>query len=342
VGVVEDMLSHQIDLLRVEAGARGEALALLTQLQNELIAALAKADLTALGKTRLTALLDETTNTINDYYAQLQDDAHAMLGGVAESTAKATADIIENAVAIDMTASLPTAAYLDRIVGNTLIMGAPSEEWWARQAQDTAFRFSNAVRQGLVAGDTNEEIVARVAGSRDVAGIMDISRSNARSLIHTSIQAVANSARNETYQKNADVVEGTRQVSTLDSHTTDICIAYDGAEYDLEGNPIGDTSLPYENGVPRHWGCRSVEIPITKEIEGAPVPPEGERASSDGPVPGDFTFEDYLNTRTVAQQDEQLGAGRAQMWREGTITLQQLLDLHGNPMTLDELRAKYG
>src|SRR5712664_2951814 len=167
------MLSHQIDLLRVEAGARGEALALLTQLQNELIAALAKADLTALGKTRLTALLDETTNTINDYYAQLQDDAHAMLGGVAESTAKATADIIENAVAIDMTASLPTAAYLDRIVGNTLIMGAPSEEWWARQAQDTAFRFSNAVRQGLVAGDTNEEIVARVAGSRDVAGIMD-------------------------------------------------------------------------------------------------------------------------------------------------------------------------
>jgi len=37
-----------------------------------------------------------------------------------------------------------------------------------------------------------------------------------------------------------------------------------------------------------------------------------------------------------------LGSGRAQLWRDGKLTLEQLLDLSGNPLTLAQLRAKYG
>lgn len=40
-------------------------------------------------------------------------------------------------------------------------------------------------------------------------------------------------------------------------------------------------------------------------------------------------------------QDEQLGAGRAALWRKGTITLEQLLSLDGNPLTLAQLEKRY-
>jgi hypothetical protein len=36
-----------------------------------------------------------------------------------------------------------------------------------------------------------------------------------------------------------------------------------------------------------------------------------------------------------------LGKGRAELWRDGKITLQQLLDQRGNPLTLQQLRQRY-
>lgn len=61
----------------------------------------------------------------------------------------------------------------------------------------------------------------------------------------------------------------------------------------------------------------------------------------DGQVAASTTFEAFLERKGKAFQDEMLGKGRAQLWRDGTITLPQLLDLKGNPLTLAELKAKY-
>lgn len=338
-------MSHQLDLLRLEAGVRARVIALLNQLQRELTAQLASEDLTAFGKARTTALLKQATETIDSYFARAEGVLDTAMTGAAEVTAQHAADTMEAALGVDFSATLPTATFLERIASNVMIQGAPSAEWWSRQSVDTAFRFSNAVRQGMVAGETNETIVARVAGRKGFPGVMEVSRTNARALVHTSIQEVANDARRETFKKNADVISGIRQVSTLDSHTTEICMAYDGAEYDLEGEPINGTKLPYNGGVPRHWGCRSVEVPITKSAKelGIDVPelPPSERAAAGGPVPADTTFEQFLDRKGEEFQDEVLGPGRAQLWRDDKITLQQLLNLSGNPLTLEELRAKY-
>lgn len=344
--VAMEMLRHQIDLLRLEGGARVTAVRVLNNLLGELTAALAEHDLTKFSKARLNVLLGQATDTIDQYYANLHDKLQTTLTGVAEVQAAHVGSTLDEALAVvNLSAGLPTETYLERIASNAVVMGAPSEEWWARQAKDTAFRFANAVRQGLVAGDTTETIVARVAGRQGYPGIMDISRANARSLVHTSIQEVANEARMETFQQNADVIEGVMQLSTLDSNTTDICIAYDQMEWTLDGDPIDD-ALPFDGGPPRHWGCRSILVPVTKTFKelgvDAPEPKGGTRASEDGPVPLATTFEKFLDGQTEEQQDEQLGAGRAQLWRDGTITLPQLLDLRGNPLTLEELQSRYG
>ena len=66
------------------------------------------------------------------------------------------------------------------------------------------------------------------------------------------------------------------------------------------------------------------------------------RSSMDGRVAADLTFADFLKGKSPEFVDEMLGKGRAQLWRDGTITLNQLLDQRGNPLTLAQLRQRYG
>ena len=54
-----------------------------------------------------------------------------------------------------------------------------------------------------------------------------------------------------------------------------------------------------------------------------------------------MTMTEYLNSRTKEQLDEQLGVGRAELFRSGVITRSQLLDLRGNPLSLSQLQSKY-
>ena len=61
-------------------------------------------------------------------------------------------------------------------------------------------------------------------------------------------------------------------------------------------------------------------MPITKTFRelgiDIPEPGGGERASADGPVKASITFEEFLERMGTAFQDETLGPGRAQLWRE--------------------------
>lgn len=87
------------------------------------------------------------------------------------------------------------------------------------------------------------------------------------------------------------------------------------------------------NGIITH-NCRCVIVPDTGRGVG------GTRASMDGPTTG--TFADFLERKGEDFQNEVLGPGRAQLWRDGKITLQDLVNGRGNPLTLAELRKRHG
>jgi len=173
-------------------------------------------------------------------------------------------------------------------------------------------------------------------------------RAAVRALVQTSVQTAANNARLAVFKRNADVLEGVQQISTLDTHTTEICIAYDHMSWDLDGNPINGTTLPFNGGPPRHWNCRSVLIPLTKSWEDLGAEdmkdqmPEGTRASMDGQVSEKLTYEDWLRGKSESEQDKVLGAGKAALWRAGKINATQLLDQSGRPLTLEQLQQRYG
>lgn len=99
------------------------------------------------------------------------------------------------------------------------------------------------------------------------------------------------------------------------------------------------------NGIVVH-NCRSTVIPILKTLREMGIDRDNfqqtTRASMDGQVAADITFDQFLKGKPQSFADQMLGKGRAELWREGKITLTQLLNAKGQPLTLKQLAEKYG
>lgn len=321
----------QLDLLRHSASVEGKTLRLLETMRKQLIGKLAGEKLTTFGKARLNALLKDASGLIDATYKRIAEDLSRSMESVSELVAKPVP------LAVGLSVAAPSPSVLGALIKNTLIEGAPSAQWWSRQSMDTAFRFANAVRQGIAQGETNDQIFRKVGQVTDLAG------RNSRALVQTAIMQVAGDARMALIDANTDIYAGYRHLSTLDGHTTPQCIARSGLVWNLDKEPVGH-SMAFKQP-PIHWGCRSVMLGVLKSFKelGINLPePQGlTRASAEGQIDRSTTFDAFLGRRSVAEQDAQLGAGRAQMWRDGKITLRQLVDNAGNPLTLEQLRGKY-
>ena len=93
--------------------------------------------------------------------------------------------------------------------------------------------------------------------------------------------------------------------------------------------------------------AEAAEVPVLKSwqelgLGDMPQIPVGTRASMDGYVPADITMESWLAGKSQAMQDAMLGKGRAELWRSGKITLTDLVDQRGRPLSLHDLRQRLG
>lgn len=347
------MADHGVDLLRVSAGVNRKVLAMLGELESDVAARLARSNISATARARLGAVESDVNELISDQYSGIGSFVTQRMAALAPVEAAVTAGTVNSLVGVSIMDGVLPSSTLKTLFSDVMIRGAPSSKWWAKQASDVIFRFAQQVRLGMAQGETNGQIVTRVRGSAGVPGLLDGPRRNAEALVRTSVQTVANAARKSVFDQNNDVLKGYQQVSTLDTRTTEICIAYDGAAWDMDGNPIAPNELPFinddgdpENGVPRHWGCRSTLIPLVKSWEELGVHVKefspSVRVSMDGEVAAKMTYDDWLEGRSEAEQADILGAGKAKLWREGKITVTDLLDQKGRPMTLADLKEKHG
>lgn len=287
---------------------------------------------------RFKELLAGIRVTIDDFYTiinnRLGENLSEYVAIESQNTSKVLSDLVATSAAV-----IPPNK-LAKIYSESMIDGSPSSTWWKRQSLKLKNNFEDNIRQGLILGETNSQLVSRVRGTKAFGyrnGIMNIARNDAEALVKSSVQTVANQARFETIELNHDIVSAYRHVSTLDSRTSDQCIVRDGLRWDsVTKKPIGH-NLPFRVP-PIHWNCRSTLIP---EIGGFEPADDATRASSDGQVKASTTFESYLKGKSAAFQDEVLGKGKAQLYRDGKITLRQLLDQSGNPLTLSELQTMY-
>ena len=324
---------------RVAIQSRAIIVKLLENLEKELIAKVTDG-VTDWSKARIDKQLKEASSVIKQYYDEAAGIARDTTTSVAQVSASATTDSLLMAVGNQVAmAAIPTASYLETLAGNTIIQGATQSAWWSRQSEDTAFKFQSAVRQGLVAAETTPQIVKRVRG------VLDISKRNAETLVHTSVQSVANTTREKIFADNDDVMSGKEWSSALDRRTCPTCGALDGKRWTTDSKPISH-SMVYQIP-PKHFKCRCSMIPVLKTWKELGINmdelSDNTRASMEGQVT-DKTFADWLKRKTESDPtfaDLTLGKGRAELWRNNKITMDQMIS-GGKPLSLSELQAKYG
>jgi len=198
-------------------------------------------------------------------------------------------------------------------------------------------RVETAIRMGIVEGQTIDEIIRRLKGTRAMNytdGILDISRRSAKSMAITYISHVSSAARQQVFESNSTLLKGVEWVSTLDGRTSSVCQARDGEVYPTNSGPRP----------PAHIGCRSTTIPVLKSWKELGIDieevPEGTRASMDGQVSAKETYQTWLAKKPADFQDHVLGKGKGELFRKGDLTLDKFVDLNGHALTLEQLQAK--
>lgn len=153
-----------------------------------------------------------------------------------------------------------------------------------------------------------------------------------------------------TYQANADVLQGIELVATIDSDTTVICLDLDGTIYALDDPNL---QLP-----PFHYQCRTVPAPVVDwDALGREPPPEGTRSARDFSnvseeelerggrgrvgevtrIPTSVKGEQWLRDQPQRVQEKMLGVGKAKLFRDGDISLSDILRRDNSTVPLSEL-----
>jgi len=325
---------RQLLLERVIAGQN----AAVNKQLNDIAAALQKQlkgkELTEYQGRRLDKAIDELKAIVNVKKPDLSD--------LTSAEAAFFKDAMLN-VGID--AVLPPVTALETIAQSSLIQGATIGDWFSRLNDSARFDVERVVKNGVLLGQTNAQIAKELIGIGDKGGQpIAKARRDAMAITRTAVQTVANETRLASLEANAKIIKAVQWVSTLDSRTSEICMARSGKTWTYpDFKPIGH-KIPWNGGPPAHWNCRSTFIPVTKsfaELTGGKIKDTIEpatRASMDGSVAADLTFDQFLKNKPPEFADKMLGKGRAELWRSGKITLNQLLDQRGNPLTLEQLK----
>lgn len=350
----DEAIAHQVGLQRYSTGVVRRIMALLNRTDADLMAALSAAldRLPAESFTveRLESLLHSVRSLNAEAYRRVGADLHSEMRELAEYEAGYQRRMFEAAVPAQALAAvrwdrvdlgLAHAAAMSQPFGGRLL-----REWGPRLAENRAFRIRESVRLGFNEGQSIQEIVRRVRGTRAKGrsdGVIEVDRRHAESLVRTAVSHTAGYVRDKFYKEHGDLIKAVVWVSTLDSKTSHDCRLRDGKQYTPKTHrPIGH-GLPWLGGPGRaHWRCRSTSVPVTKSWRELGIDiddmPAGTRASMDGQVAADLTYGQWLKGQSASRQDEVLGPARGKLFRQGGLDIEKFADDRGRWKTLDQLR----
>lgn len=383
-------LRHQVALRRYSDIQRRAMLDVLEAADADLVAQLRARLGPVLDATnrnqRLNALLRDVRAKRRALMSSLEETTQSQMEALAEAEAAWEQRIMAEAVPVQFDlASIP----LDRLKAaatGTPMHGKRLGEWFKHLGDSDRARVNQAVQLGVVNGETLDDIVRRLAGTRAnnySDGVLSTTRREAETIARTAVNHVSNSARSEVWDANDDIIWGLRWTATLDGRTSPVCQARDGAIAVNPGREIPpgtDLLDPQDARPPGHPNCRSVMVamlspdmiigdrPFVSDSrtraerekdfrrEARDADPDAWKAMTPternaevkrirdkwgddniGTVPASTTYEEWMGRQSAEFQDATLGPSRAEMFREGKVTLDQFVDAGGRSRTLNEL-----
>ncbi len=351
----DQLIAHQIQLLRFSRGLAGRINALLNRAEPELRARL-KARLeriAALGfdpGPDTTKRLIKTSQLIAEINRPTFKDINALirkeLVGLSIAETQFVAGIINTALPVVASLAIPSPAELRGIVFARPFNNRILRDWLATYSFGDRRRMMDEIRQGILFNETPTQIGTRIFGTRALGGadgVREITRRGAQTLAQTATSAISNGVRSLLYKKNKRFIRREQYVATLDSRTTPICQSLDGELF-----PTGTGPIP-----PIHMNCRSIRVPVIdgrklgrrpanrateRELRGLRGPARRRAVEKlVGPVPGTTTYSDFLRDSSARFQDDVLGPARGKLFRAGEIDLKGFVDNSGDRFTLRQL-----
>lgn len=279
---------------------------------------------------RLSYLRDSLSELVDSNFKILSNKAVSSMGDVALLESSASLKLIKKAMPISIDMLAPSPVTLRSLVTTKPFEGKLLEDWFDSLSSTTKNRLQSAINTGVIRGESVVDIIRRVGP------VKDLTRSNVEAIVRTSVSNITSAAREITYEENTDVIDQEQWHSTLDTRTTNTCKALDGKVF-----PIGKGPRP-----PAHFNCRSVMVPVLKSwkdlgIKGLKELKPSTRASMDGQVPDNLTYNDWLKDQPRSIQDEALGPERAEMFRNG-VDVERFVDNKYQPLTIEEIKKREG
>ena len=264
---LDAVLRHQIDIRRYTLGEIQRIRALLEEADRDLVAQLREMlssfDLPA-GRDdftiqRIRALLEDVRAARTATMEALRTGVEERLTQLAPLEGRHEEDVLLASIPVQLELATVRLAQLRAVVKRGAFEGQLLSQWFSQLAAQDQQRLERALAIGMTNGETLEQILRRVVGTRAGAyqdGILSISRRNAEAIVRTAVNQVSNDARAEVWDANSDIIEGERWTATLDGRTSAICRARDGQVF-----PLGEGPRP-----PAHFNCRSVMVAVISGV----------------------------------------------------------------------------
>lgn len=371
--ILDASIRHQIKLLRFSDGEAQKAAGLLAQSDAELVKLL-QSGLTETSAARISGLLAEVRRmrvaVAEKLGAELQED----MVGLSTTEAEWEEAMLLGSSPVSLSFNAVPPAVLKAVVGSP-INGIPLEDWLGKMAANDVSRIEQQIRLGVLEGETIEQMVSRIRGTKAGGykdGVLETTRREAQMIARTATNHVSTSARQATWDANADIISGVRWVATLDGRTSPVCQSRDGFVYPIDKGPRP----------PAHPNCRSTVAPVLhgEEILGdrPTVTDKRTRAQREvdfraeakaeagdkwkkmspaernaaikarrtkwadeniGQAPTSTNYQTWLKGQSKEFQDDVLGPGKAQLFRGG-VPLDKFVDEKGKPYSLAQLKAE--
>ena len=343
--LLDEVIARQLLFLRVREGLVAEQLELFDDAYSREMLATVVArlpqvpdlgwDTTPANSGRLAQLLAKLDDVAKEAFSKVAAKGTASLVEAAKLEAAWAAKALKKVLPIEVRLGEASLGYLRSIVVTRPFQGTHLKDWYKRLESDTKTRVRREIQQGLQQGQSVQAIARRLAGTKAAGyadGALAAPRRQIEAVVRTAANHVSTHAREATYEANRGLISGVRWVSTLDSRTTLTCAALDGQVFEMGQGPRP----------PQHFACRSTTVPVLRSWRELGFDrdeiPATTRASLDGQVPADLTFEAWFQGRSEAFQKAYLGPARFELYQQG-LQIRDMLTPSWKPLPVSALRA---
>lgn len=331
-------ISHQIWLQRTASHEANLSIPFIQQMRDEVRDAVLKFGDDSRTAARLNKMLRELDDVLNGIASAWNEELLSDLQDLAKYEADWTTKTLTLNVDANFTTPSPEQVW-SAVKLEPLALGERPVDFnklLSNWKEAEVSRLTTGVRSGFVQGLTTRQIVKNVVGA---GGLADVSQRGAMATVKTAMNHVSTVAKDITYEKNSDVVDGYELVVTLDSRTSAICRGWPpGKVYKLDDK--------YQPKPPFHVACRTTTAPvINPEFDFLDAGAKRAAKGADGgmQVDANTSYYDFLKSQPAWFQDEALGPVRGKIFRNSGVTPEEFrsisIDGFGRPLTLKEMSA---